>query len=305
MLSILQWQILITVFYCRIFDYVLTKKELEKRLVSENFVKKLDINFQSSKRNLDSEIKQLIKKNLLFNQDDYYLLDPSDSKLIKLRAKRKKFLVIQKKKELMSLIRLGRQCRWISAIAITGAASMQNSSNQEDDLDLFVITQPNRLWLTRIYVLIYSVLKKKKISMFSKKLIWDFNLWMDSHCLAVPDKYFSLYSAYEVVQTVFFYDSDHLKEKFYQQNAWIKKYLSNYNYSDNNMSKPQKHKSNNIIKDIFNYLSYIIQSLYLIKKVGVQKNRIDLHQAFLHLTPTQNRVMNKIDQYVREQSKQI
>jgi len=63
------------------------------------------------------------------------------------------------------------------------------------------VTEPGRLWLTRLWVIWQAWRRGKRRSwQGEEKRSWCFNLWLDSDHLDLFQDYQSLYTAYELIQ---------------------------------------------------------------------------------------------------------
>lgn len=117
---------------------------------------------------------------------------------------------------------------WVLAVAITGSVAV-NSAKKDDDVDFMIITEPNRLWITRLLTLIFAMKHGKRRS-FAKEEpnSWCFNLWLTTETLHVPVTRRSLYSAYEVCQTTWMFSRQAVKQKFLKVNTWVNDVLPSY-----------------------------------------------------------------------------
>lgn len=205
-------RILQTISYTDQFRYPLSDKEVWLRL--------LDVaTFAEVKRVLT----QLCSQQYVNEQKGYYYSVASNQAFDHRAAGE---LEAQKYHESIAEVKSTLQAiPWVEAVAVTGSLSMGVAS-ASDDLDIMVITQPNRLWLTRLAVVLLSSLKgrrrywwedqdwvEKNASSaklptperaFSKPK-WCFNLWLTTKTLAVPQSSRSIYTAYEVLQANFVY----------------------------------------------------------------------------------------------------
>ena len=198
--------IFLALLYSDIFDYPLTKKELEK----------WEINLTPS---LSCEERGRVRC-----KNNYYYLSNRE-KIIQLRQKRaiissEKIILAEKTAQLL------RRIPFIKMIAVTGALAMKNSDEQ-DDIDLLIITQKNRVWLTRfLATVILEFLgqrRRPKESSCGNKIC--LNMYLDVSKLKIPKIEQNLYSAHEVCQIKPIYNKDKIYEIFLISNSWVKRYL--------------------------------------------------------------------------------
>jgi hypothetical protein len=210
----LEASILKTVVYADIFDYPLTAKELWQYLIA---VTTTYTAFQQA-------LKYLLARDQLLQKQAWYVL-PGRAKLISLRKKRTT-IAVQKLKKAQTAARIIRFIPTVQGVALSGALAMQNAP-ADDDIDFFIITSPESLWLTRLCVIFIldglGWRRKPLVMSFSDKIC--VNMFLDSNQLALPLKERDLYSAHEVIQLVPLVNKGKIFERFLQANAWVTEYL--------------------------------------------------------------------------------
>lgn len=117
---------------------------------------------------------------------------------------------------------------WVMGVAITGSVAV-NSAKKDDDVDFMIVTEPNRLWLTRLLTLFFAMKHGKRRS-FAKEEpnSWCFNLWITTNAMAVPREKQTLYTAYEVCQAKWILSRKQTAIKFLQSNLWVEKRIPHY-----------------------------------------------------------------------------
>lgn len=189
-----------TVAYADIFDYPLTAQELrlwgiKKRIPSSH---------------------QLT--------DRYFFLK-GHSGLVKLRKKRYEASVPKWK--------IARAVGWwlrlvptIQLVGVTGGLAMDNA-NPPDDIDLFIITKKNTLFITRLFAtFIVDVLGKRRKP--AETAVADkvcLNMFMSESALTIPKGEQDLFSAHEVLQMRPLWWRGSAYEIFLQKNLWVKHFL--------------------------------------------------------------------------------
>jgi hypothetical protein len=114
---------------------------------------------------------------------------------------------------------------WIKGIAVTGSLAMNNVV-ENDDCDFLIVTQPRRLWLTRLAVIAVALLKGKRRSWSGEEQdSWCFNMWLDAEHLSMPEELHQVYGAYEVIQARWVEDRNNIEQLFRGQNAWVETIL--------------------------------------------------------------------------------
>ncbi len=209
-------EIISTLAYADIFDYPLRENEIYRFLIS---------NFQFPISNFQKKLSAL--SGVISKKNGFYCL-----------RGREKIISIRKKREGWSKGKLKiakRVAGWlklipsIKMVAVTGALAMENS-NENDDIDLLIITSKNRLWLTRFLTVILLELVAKRRHPTDKEVKDKIclNMFLDEGHLEVPKKEQDLFSSHEVRQLKPILDKNGTHQKFLKANLWSKKYLPNW-----------------------------------------------------------------------------
>jgi len=275
----LQKAILKTLIYADIFDYPLTKSEINHWLIWQHKTPPPDIN-----KTLSS-----------FSKSNSYYYLPSRKSIIKIRQSRSRF----SKSKLKQAHRISRYLSLIltiKLIAITGALSM-NNSHKHDDIDLLIITKSNRLWLTRLFsILLLELLqlrRRPQARQTTNKIC--LNLFLDESSLQLPASQRNLYTAHEVSQIKPIFNKQSTYQKFLNQNSWVKNYLPNAINITKSPSKPSTFPV-----DLFNWfeiLAYKLQFFYM--KSKITNETISRTRAFFHPRQTNKIVLNQYHQKLK------
>lgn len=165
-----QIEIIKAVLYFDIFNHPLTMDELYENsaisLSKELFVKELD---------------QLVQNQVLKRHSDFILSIKSNEKNITKRLKGNKGADAIMPTAL-KYSRIIARFPFVDGVCISGSLS-KHYFDETSDIDLFIITKPNRLWICRtLLILRYKLLSKKK------KKFWCVNYFISSNSLYIPDK---------------------------------------------------------------------------------------------------------------------
>lgn len=198
--------ILSTLAYFDMFDYPLTGGEIY--LFLKNKYPQTDF---------DDALQCLILNSLVFRFDSFYSLK-NDRSLVTRRhngnARAAEMIKIAGKVSDI-LIRFP----YVRGIAISGSLS-KNFADENSDIDLFIITAKNRLWIARTLMHAF----KKLTFLVKKEGYFCMNYYVDEEQLEIVEK--TLYTAIEVV-TLIPLQGDDLFERFYAANAWTREHLPN------------------------------------------------------------------------------
>jgi len=209
--------ILRTLAYADVFDYPLTSEELYRFLIADESCSYSD--FEKVLLRVAANDKRIEK-----NKEHFFL--EGRGKIVATRKRReswnrKKSNFAEKVAGILRLI------PWIKLIGLTGALAM-NNAKEEDDIDLLIITVPNRLWLTR--GLVVSFLRLARIYRRPGKIKNKIcpNMLLDEKHLAMSKKERDLFSAHEVLQMKPLWQRGRTYQRFLKANQWYKEFLPNW-----------------------------------------------------------------------------
>ncbi len=209
--------VLQTLIYSDIFDYPLSKEEIWKFLIGKNIDRGF---FEKELKSLGSESTPL---GCSHKNNFYYLL--GREKIVEKRIKREKI-----SREKLKIAK--KVARWLSYIpttlfvGVSGALALKNS-HKDDDIDLFIITSKNTLWITRLAIVVLLMFtgqyRKRTAKDVCDKIC--LNMLIDETSLQLPLKQQDLYGAHEVIQLMPIFVKDNVHHRFLQANKWAEKFL--------------------------------------------------------------------------------
>jgi hypothetical protein len=118
--------------------------------------------------------------------------------------------------------RVQERIPWIQFAGISGSLAMSNTK-QSDDIDLFIITQHQRLWTGRIATTVMTQLmgmKRHRLAKTAPDRIC-LNLFFDRTDLQIPIQKQTEYVAHEVLQLKPIFDRDQTYAAFINANSWV------------------------------------------------------------------------------------
>jgi hypothetical protein len=209
--------ILQTLAYSEVFNFPLTKEELWYFLISD---KKIERDaFEQSLQNVSARI---------VTQAGFYSLSDDASSIY---HRRKNIREVQKK------MRIAKHAAYylsyiptISLIGLSGGLAMGNV-DEEDDIDFFIITKKNKLFMTRIWV--HAILemlnlrRKRNESNVQNKIC--VNLLVDETRLAWPKESHDVYTAHEIIHMKPLFERNDTYAAFLKENQWVEKFFPNAN----------------------------------------------------------------------------
>ena len=192
--------------YADIFEYPLTLREwrLFSLFISRPPVKKL----------------AGVEKRIV-NATTYYFLRGRE-KIINTRLSRTHFALSKWKKAAIVARALGR-IPTVHLVGVTGGLAM-NNAKQDDDIDLYCVTEKNTLWMTRFLVTIFVSLLGVRRTPKAKDVtdMFCLNMFTTVDGMSIPVGERDLFSAHEVVQMVPLWERKGTYRKFILHNRWVK-----------------------------------------------------------------------------------
>lgn len=142
------------------------------------------------------------------------------SRIAKQDANKTKLNITRKAVKILSFI------PGIKLVGVSGALSMENAK-KEDDIDLFVLTAVDTLWVTRLLSLLFLKVFGIPVRRFGEKDIKNklcLNLWVDERSMSLLQRR-DIYTAHEILQIKVLYDEGGAYKKFLMANSWVREFF--------------------------------------------------------------------------------
>ncbi len=215
--------ILKTLAYFDIFRYPLTIEEITRFMDQP-----------ADNRNMEQWLAELQANGEVFlNQGCYSIQDNP------LLVHRRHEGEHRAKQLLVKANKIGRflyQFPFVRAVAISGSLS-KNFADEKADIDLFIITRANRLWIARTFMHLY----KKLTYLRGRQHYYCMNYYLDEEALLLEDK--NIYTAIELKTLLPVCGSDVTRD-FFNANQWANEWLPSCEYK----TQQQKDPWNNFLK---------------------------------------------------------
>jgi hypothetical protein len=234
--------ILKTLLYADIFDFPLTKQEIYSFLISD---KKDQINLiYQSLKNPKLPIK--FKNNFFFLK--------GKEGLVKKRLERQK-ISKEKLKKAKKIINTISFIPSVMFVGISGGLSMKNA-DKKDDIDIFVITKKNLLWITRFMLIvllnILGVYRRRNSKDLKDRIC--LNMLIDEESIHFDKGKQNLYLAHEIAQLIPIVDKESTYKNFILSNSWINEFLPNISFGKIIYSKKKKNIFDALFVSLLNSL---------------------------------------------------
>ncbi len=192
------------IIYFSIFKYPLTKEEI------------FSFSSENSLEAIEQDLEQLIAKNIVFKFDNHYT-DINDASLVQRRLKGNTMAnnimpkALKRAKLIMSF-------PFVESVSISGALS-KGYYDDDGDVDFFIITKPNYLWLSRTFLVLF-----KKLFLFNSKKYFCVNYFISSNNLKINEQ--NKFTATELITLIPVYGKTVFQE-FVNQNSWALEFYPN------------------------------------------------------------------------------
>lgn len=196
--------------YFDIFNYPLTREEIY------NYIDKpMDIEV------VMATLLQLIEEKRIFRLGNFYSLQP-DMALHNRRTmgNHKAEILLKTAYKVGSFL---YQFPFVRGIGISGSLS-KNFADQHTDIDFFIITRSNRLWIARTLMHLF-----KKLTFITGHQNWYcMNYYIDEEALRIDEQ--NIFTATELI-TLIPVCGNGTMDKFYNQNNWVADYFPHQHVS--------------------------------------------------------------------------
>jgi hypothetical protein len=204
----LEEAVLKTLIYFSIFSHPLTKEEIIKYLT-----------YQVVNKDVDKTLTTLINQSLVTVENGLYGL--CDHNLHEQAIHRSKYehLFKQTFNKVHKSTKLIAKFPFVKGVFISGSMS-KGVVKEDGDIDFFIITATNRLWICRSLLIAY-----KKIWKLNSHKYFCLNYFVGEESLKIPDE--NIFTATEIATMIPMYNTA-VCEAFKQTNSWYKSFLPNY-----------------------------------------------------------------------------
>lgn len=213
-----------TLVWFDLFDFPLTSREIHRHLWQH----KADLSEVESSLQNSEELNKRIESSEAF----FFLKGRNDT----VRARKTRYTYAERKfKRALRVSKILSFIPWIKMISVCNTLGISNAKD-DSDIDLFIITEHGRIWLTRFFVVapLRALRLRPRLKRFgdareNRKDKIDASFYItdtdfDLRSIAIPD---DIYLAYWINTIVPIYNKNQTYEKFIQRNSWTQSYVPN------------------------------------------------------------------------------
>lgn len=194
-----------TLLYFDIFSHPLSKSELFGML-----------GIKVDTAEFEKSLSELQDLNLVGYGSGYYFLVNGSSSIEERVSKQSRSLKYQRISRIVSSLIYYHP--FVKGILISGSLA-KSSFSKKDDIDFFIIADPGRIWLCRVFLMMF-----KKIFLLNSKKYFCINYFIDSNSLEIPDK--NIFTATEIAFLLPVRNTN-LCRDFFCANEWIYDFFPN------------------------------------------------------------------------------
>ena len=203
----LRQNLLRTIAYFDLFNYPLAIEDIRRFL-----------DVETDEMSIEKEVRALVCEGCLYRVGDYYSLQNNPAlaqRRIRGEAHADELLVIAERNA-----RLLYQFPFVRGICISGSLS-KRCADERADIDYFIITRSNRLWIARTLM----HLLKKLSYLRGHQHRFCMNYFIDGEALEIKEK--NIFTATELLTLMPVCGNGALDE-FFEANEWTSSYLPHY-----------------------------------------------------------------------------
>jgi predicted nucleotidyltransferase len=230
-LNNIRQDILNTLAYFDIFNYPLTKDDILSFLPQK-----------CPQLVIDEMLASLLQDEFIFKLDEFYSLQNKPA-----LAERRRCGNQRAKKQMAIAKKIAKILSWfpfVQTVAVSGSLS-KNYADEKSDIDFFIITSANRLWIARSFMHFL-----KKISYLAGKQNWFcMNYYVDKIGMEIKEK--NIFTAMEIVTLRPMQGADCF-QNFIKANSWTNKYFPAQSNSINQCGNIKKIFLRKWVEKIFN-----------------------------------------------------
>lgn len=208
--------VLHTLMYFDVFKHPLTLDELHQ------FCQWKDCSLSETA----SAVEELQSLSVICSRDGFYYICGSEKHIDLRRERNNRAVLYSAKAEKWSRFISGFP--FVRTVCISGSLS-KGTMDKDGDIDYFIITEPNRLWVARTFLIMF-----KKLFLLNSKKYFCVNYFVDTVHLSIPDR--NLFTATEIVFAKPMRDVNAF-QSFHSENKWAKIFYPNAHLSSQDIPK--------------------------------------------------------------------
>lgn len=168
---------------------------------------------------------------------------------------------------------------FIQMVGVTGTLASYHFNKETEDVDLFIICSRNRLWITRLFLVLVFKILNIYINNKNPNIKLCPNLYISDHNLSWETGKRNIYVANEIAMLQPIFQKNNAYFKFLSENKWVSDYLPNININD--VSKNNYFDELTVL-DFFESFLMVVQKRFMKVRSGAEI----LNKNFIHFLKT-------------------
>lgn len=193
-----------TILYFSVFKYPLKLEEIYQLSSSLNIEK------------VENDLETLVRQKIVYKFGEFYYSEDDDSVVKRRQIGNKMAEAIFPKA--IKRAKLIFKFPFVKSVSVSGSLS-KNYYDNDGDIDFFIITQPNYLWLGRTFLILY-----KKLFLLNSKKHFCVNYFISSNSLKITEQ--NKFTATEIATLKPIYGRPLFLE-FLNENQWFRDFYPN------------------------------------------------------------------------------
>lgn len=218
-----------TLTYFDLFDYPITEEEIllfmDQRVAAEK---------------LSNVLNELVEQEMVFRLSEFYSI--RNDQCLADRRKKGNIRANTLLPKAFKICGFLYSFPFVRGIGISGSLS-KNFAAEGADIDYFVVTKANRLWIARTLMHLY----KKLMFVFGRQHLYCMNYYVDEEGLNIQEK--NAFTAIEVLTLVPVCGNGTM-EKFYHANEWAGGYYPNFVVD----AESRRNRKEGVVKKVLEFL---------------------------------------------------
>lgn len=169
-----------------------------------------------------------------------------------------------------------KKIKWIKLLSVTGSVAAYNAKKR-DDIDIFIITEEKRLWLTRgfVFLVLKAINMYPKGNNFNEKICP--NIFIDETKMVWDESKRNIFIAHDILMMHPIINREDTYFKFIKSNDWVFDHFGGFAITlDTKHASKGPYKSK--IVDFMEFLSMSVQLWYMKKRKTTEVTT----QSFIH-----------------------
>lgn len=218
-----------------------------------------------SLKEIEDLLTELLEYHKIRYQKGFYYLSKLKFNAEKVTKKKEEALIAFSELEKYKF--LFQNLPFIKFVGVTGTLASYMFDSERDDVDLFIIVEKNRLWISRVILVGFLKIFNLYVNDQNSKLKICPNFYISEDKMSWDVSKRNIYVANEIVLIQPFYDKSDYYFQFLNNNRWVRDYIPNF-YIPEYESEVLPKKSYTTFLDVCDLFLMFIQKLFMKVRYG-------------------------------------